>query len=85
MRLIVEHEDGRRLGVDDQDYDNPLGNPYNVSSRVVQDTSAEMSTRPGRPEAEHISLKAEGFQVVGSIDDEGHERALSDDEKREYS
>jgi hypothetical protein len=84
MRLVVEHEDGRRVGVEDTDYGRTSGNPWNVPSKIVRIDSDEISTRPGRDEAEQQSLQAEGFKVVAAIDDEGHERELTAAERRKY-
>lgn len=85
MRLVVEHEDGRRVGVDEQLYGHPSGNPFNASSRVFRDDSNEISYTPGRPTDEHQSLLSEGFKVVGIITDDGGERGLTDEEKRSYA
>lgn len=85
MRLICEHPDGRRVGVDEISFDHPSGNPFNFSSRVVRDSSDEVTHRPARPQAEHQSLKAEGFVAAWKIDDEGHEVELSAAEKRRFN
>lgn len=85
MRLIVEHEDGRRVGVEDISYDHPSGNPYNNSSNIVRVDSDEIGFSPARPASEHVSLKAEGFKVTMAVDDEGHERELTAAEKRKWT
>lgn len=85
MRLVVEHEDGRRVGVEDNSYDHPSGNPYNFSSRVVRIEDDSIQHTPARPGSEHISLKAEGFKVVAKINDEGHEAELTAAERRHYA
>jgi hypothetical protein len=78
-RVVVEHPDGRRVSVAEDDFDRIEANPHNVESTVREDTG-RVYVRPARPFDDHQSLKAEGFKIVGVIDSEtGHEHGLEED------
>lgn len=81
-RIVVEHEDGRRVSVMEADFDNPEHNPFNHGGTVVEvdANSGESRNRQlaARPQDDHQSLKDEGFKPTHRIDDEGHEIALTE-------
>lgn len=82
-RVVLEHPDGRRLSADESELDDPKANPFNHSHDIVDVNPLTggrlvLATDPGRPSDDHVSLLDEGFVVVGIIDAQGHERALSD-------
>jgi hypothetical protein len=77
-RLIVE-KDGRTLAVDEDAYDDPAANPMN-RERVVVNVGGPNGTERGRPEDQHVSLKAEGFKVIGEKTKDGGERYYEGDE-----
>lgn len=82
-RIVVEHKDGRRVGTEEEDFDNPAANPFNNASMVVEaNTDGKPDRtymRPARPVGEHQSLKAEGFKPVMRINKDGHEASLKGD------
>lgn len=79
-RVVVEHDDGRRVSVDAEMLDDPQYNPFNRSRTVVEHDNDNNATRtyvvPERPLRDRISLKSEGFTIVGYIDEDGHEQGL---------
>ncbi len=96
MKLVVEHPDGRRVSVEENRFDDPLCNPYNIA-RMVISIDAGSHWREiednvgGREPADHLSLRAEGFKVVSALDPQtGHEVALpekyrtSDQSRRDW-
>lgn len=83
MKWIVEHQDGRRVSVDEADFDRTEGNPYNQPRTVVAFDGGDASGNqtltnvPGRLPDDHVSLKAEGFKPTHAVDPEtGHEMPL---------
>lgn len=76
-RIVVEHKDGRRVGVMEADFDRAEANPFN-HGRTVREDSGRVYQEPARPTDDHVSLKAEGFKAVAMIDDDGHEVGLKD-------
>lgn len=85
-RVVLEHADGRRVGADESELGDPRANPYNGSHDIVEANPLTggrlvLATDPGRPADDHVSLLDEGFVVVGIVDAQGHERALSDSEE----
>lgn len=79
-RIVVEHTDGRRVAVDEADFDDAAANPFNAARSVVSldnDTGSQVThEEPARPLDDHVSLKAERFKVVGVIDKDGHEQGI---------
>jgi hypothetical protein len=70
-RIIVEHPDGRRVSVIDEQFDRPEGNPFNVGSDIHEFDANIGQTiirrRAARPLDDHMSLHEEGFVPVAYI------------------
>lgn len=80
-RIVVEHQDGRRISVLEREFDVPEANPFNKSA-TVHDFDANSGTTvlrqtAAKPVDDWQSLKAEGFRAVMAIDpDTGNECPL---------
>lgn len=70
-RIVVEHKDGRRLTVAEDDFNDEQANPYNYGGNIQSfDIDRGVTTveqQPARPMDDHKSLKAEGFKPVMAI------------------
>lgn len=65
-RIVVQHPDGRRVSVDEDEFEGTPANPFNFPSTVVEDTGRSYLTT-GRPADDHQSLRDEGFEPVAYI------------------
>jgi hypothetical protein len=67
--LILEHEDGRRVGCPEDKVNDPAFNPYNHPTQVFNGTMyngapVAVVNDPGRPVDDHLGLVDEGFVPV---------------------
>lgn len=85
MRIIVEHpETGRRIAIDERDFDTPDSNPLNQPHEEYRVNFADweatpdgkVTDHPGRTGLDRQSLKAEGYRPVACQDDESRETPL---------
>lgn len=70
-RIVVEHPDGRRLTVPEDDFDNPDANPLNHEHDAHEWDSDRGETvlrhRPAKPVDDWESLKRAGFKPYSYI------------------
>ena len=80
-RMVVEHPDGRRISIPEDDFDTAEANPFNHGA-TVHDYDARsgyttLRETPAKPVDDWASLRAEGFKPVMLIDAvTGHEVPL---------
>ena len=81
-RIVVEHEDGRRVSVDEDAFAEASANPFNQGSDVHDFDANTGETiirrRAARPADRHLSLEAEGFRPVAAIHGDAHDEHCLD-------
>lgn len=80
-RIVIEHKDGRRISVLEDDFERDDANPFNHRALIHEfngDTGETvMRERQAKPVDDWQSLKKEGFTPVMAIDpDTGNEVPL---------
>lgn len=78
MRIVVEHEDGRRVAIDEGDLDRVEANPFNAGG-TARDEAGGVRQLPARHPDDHRSLASEGFEPVMAIHGAKHSKACADD------
>jgi hypothetical protein len=82
-KIIVEHKDGRRVSVEEDDFDRVEANPFNQPQQVMEyDANRDLTiayASPARPLDDHVSLKKEGFKPVMRVHGERHTKSCDDD------
>lgn len=71
-RVVVEHPDGRRNQVDEDRFDDPVANTHNFGGEILlfpRGGGWVTEEDPGRPQADHVSYRDEGFVIVADIAD----------------